>query len=184
MIKIVVIDIDNCLTDGKYIISVPQGWLGKIFNTFSLTKTFHTRDFQSIYNFAQKYKVNIYFLTEASDNCFDYRMKMLYKRWKKIIDNGQIIYKKNIKNKHQYIENILIKNQIKWEDVAYFGDSINDLECMEVAGVTGCPKNADPKIVDLAQYVSIYNGGEGCVEDFLEFLKDYFLGENYENIRL
>ena len=58
--------------------------------------------------------------------------------------------------------------------VAYIGDDINDLSCMEpikeAGGLVGCPADAVQKVVDLADFVSKRNGGNGAVREFIEWI--------------
>ena len=58
--------------------------------------------------------------------------------------------------------------------VAYIGDDINDLFCMqkvkEQGGVIGCPKDAVSDVREIADYISSRDGGDGAVRDFIEWL--------------
>ena len=60
--------------------------------------------------------------------------------------------------------------------MAYIGDDLNDLECMkavkDAGGIIGCPQNAVKAVVNIANFVSSYNSGEGAVRDFIEWLVD------------
>ena len=40
----------------------------------------------------------------------------------------------------------------------------------ENGGLVGCPKDAAKKVLDIADYVAPYNGGDGSVRDFIEWL--------------
>ena len=40
----------------------------------------------------------------------------------------------------------------------------------DAGGVIGCPKNAAKKIIELADYVAKYDGGNGAVRDFIDWL--------------
>ena len=52
--------------------------------------------------------------------------------------------------------------------ILYMGDDIPDYPVMRRVGLPSCPKNAAPELLEVAQYVSPYNGGEGCVRDVIE----------------
>lgn len=58
--------------------------------------------------------------------------------------------------------------------VAYIGDDINDLSCMEAVknagGLTGCPADSVKAILNIAHYIADHNGGDGAVRDFIEWL--------------
>lgn len=58
--------------------------------------------------------------------------------------------------------------------VAYIGDDINDLSAMkpikEAGGKVGCPADAVSKVKELADFISLRNGGDGAVREFIEWL--------------
>ena len=58
------------------------------------------------------------------------------------------------------------------EEVAYIGDDLNDLECMKICGMVGCPLDAVDGVKEIADFVSKYKGGEGAVREFIEYLLD------------
>ncbi len=52
--------------------------------------------------------------------------------------------------------------------ILYMGDDLPDLEVMEKVGLPCCPKNAAPEILQIARYISPFDGGEGCARDVIE----------------
>lgn len=52
--------------------------------------------------------------------------------------------------------------------ILYMGDDIPDYEVMRRVGLPCCPANAAPEIKAVAQYISGYKGGDGCVRDVIE----------------
>ena len=71
------------------------------------------------------------------------------------------------------VEKLLdITNELQY--VAYIGDDINDLSCMRIikqeGGIVGCPADADKKVVEISDFVSNKNEGDGAVRDFIEWL--------------
>ena len=48
------------------------------------------------------------------------------------------------------------------------GDDIPDFSCMQIAGLSCCPNDAVADIKKTANYISPFNGGEGCVRDVIE----------------
>jgi len=61
-----------------------------------------------------------------------------------------------------------------YSQVAYIGDDINDLQCMEcvkkAGGLVGCPSDAVKKVKEIADYISQFKGGDGAVRDYIEWL--------------
>jgi 3-deoxy-D-manno-octulosonate 8-phosphate phosphatase (KDO 8-P phosphatase) len=58
--------------------------------------------------------------------------------------------------------------------VAYIGDDINDLPCMnavkDCSGIVGCPMDAVQSVKNIADFVSCKNGGDGAVREFIEWI--------------
>lgn len=54
------------------------------------------------------------------------------------------------------------------EEVAYMGDDIPDLDCMQLVGLPAAPADAAPEARAAAKYVSRFNGGYGCARDLIE----------------
>ncbi len=73
-----------------------------------------------------------------------------------------------IDNKLPVFNSIVTKWNIPITNIAYMGDDIPDLECLKIAGLPSCPKDAVGEILEICSYVSIRNGGEGCVRLFIE----------------
>lgn len=75
-----------------------------------------------------------------------------------------------IKNKLEVIENFIKENNLTWDNIAYIGDDLNDLDAMKKASITACPADAFDTIYNLAQYKCIKKGGEGAFREFCEVL--------------
>ncbi len=54
------------------------------------------------------------------------------------------------------------------EDVIYMGDDIPDLACMSRVALPVAPADAAVEILEVAEYVSQFKGGRGCVRDVIE----------------
>lgn len=67
--------------------------------------------------------------------------------------------------KYPVLQTLLRELNLSEEEVCYIGDDLNDLECIEHAGVSACPANAAEEIKVISHYVSAYNGGYGAVRD-------------------
>lgn len=50
----------------------------------------------------------------------------------------------------------------------YMGDDLPDIEVIKMAGIRTCPSDAVPQIRTVADYISPYPGGKGCVRDIIE----------------
>ena len=73
-----------------------------------------------------------------------------------------------IERKQDTFRAYLKSNNLKREQVLYMGDDIPDYEVMQEAGVSACPADAAEEIKSVANYISHFNGGKGCVRDVIE----------------
>lgn len=48
------------------------------------------------------------------------------------------------------------------------GDDLPDIVLLNKAGVSACPADAVTEVLQLARYISPFNGGKGCVRDVIE----------------
>lgn len=71
-------------------------------------------------------------------------------------------------NKLEVYKQFLKDNELKPNQVLYMGDDIPDYEIMKEAGVSCCPADAAIEIKEIADYISLYDGGHGCVRDVIE----------------
>lgn len=149
MIKMLIMDVDGTLTDGKIYIG-PQGELMKAFNVkdgLGITKL-HVNGIMPV------------ILTARNSEIVSYRAKEL-----KITEVHQGIH-----NKIAGLKTISEKNQFSFDEIAYIGDDENDLECMELCGYTGCPSDAIDIVKKNVDFISQFNGGDGAVREFIENL--------------
>ena len=75
-----------------------------------------------------------------------------------------------ISDKSDALKEYCKKNNINLDEVAYVGNDINDLEAMELAGITFCPADAHSSIKDISDHILTSMGGEGVVRDFFDHL--------------
>ena len=152
-IKFLVIDVDGTLTDGK----IYMGCQGEV------CKAFHVRDGYGILHLAMPNAIVPVILTGRESRIVENRCKEL-----------------GITEIYQGVSDKLSKLRQIAEDfsqVAYMGDDLNDLACMQAVkaegGLTGCPRDAAKEIIAVADCVTEHRGGEGAVRDFIEWLLSY-----------
>lgn len=71
----------------------------------------------------------------------------------------------NAKNKVLIIEKLLKQLNLTYNNVAYIGDDINDLELLKKVGFSACPLDAEDIIKKNVMYISEKKGGSGVVRD-------------------
>lgn len=143
-------DVDGTLTDGKI-------YMG---NSGELCKAFHAKDGCGIHDIAMPAGIIPVIITGRKSEIVLNRCKEL---------GIEEVYQ-GVSNK---IEKLLSVTR-ELSEVAYIGDDLNDLSCMEAVkaagGLVGCPLDAVKKVTDMADFVALHNGGEGAVRDFVEWL--------------
>lgn len=71
--------------------------------------------------------------------------------------------------KLEVLESLLYSQGLGFEQVAYIGDDINDVEALEKVGIGAAPSDAVPEAKAAADIVLNTPGGRGCVREFLDF---------------
>ncbi len=153
-IKLLVLDVDGTLTDGK----VYMGENGEIMKAFDI------KDGYGIRNILPKNNILAAIITGRKSKILENRCEEL---------RIPIVFQ-GVDNKLEVLKQLLRERNIKIENVAYCGDDLNDLECMlyvnENGGIAGCPEDAVDEIKNICRFVSRKKGGNGSVRDFIDFL--------------
>lgn len=81
-----------------------------------------------------------------------------------------------VKDKCSFLQQFMAENGVEKESIGYIGDDLNDFPAMQLAGYVACPADSCPEILEIADYVSTKNGGDGAVRDIIEhFLREHGL---------
>tara|TARA_B100001109_G_C18715534_1_gene404551 strand:- start:227 stop:748 length:522 start_codon:yes stop_codon:yes gene_type:complete len=73
------------------------------------------------------------------------------------VDNKQMIYNE-----------FLDKHNLNNSETVFMGDDLPDITILQVCGLSSCPNDACPEVRSIVEYISIKNGGMGCVRDIIE----------------
>lgn len=73
-----------------------------------------------------------------------------------------------VTDKVKAMESLLKKYGLSWEQAAYMGDDLNDLQLLERAGFSACPRDGVKEARKAADFVSRCRGGEGAAREFIE----------------
>jgi len=154
-LKYLFMDIDGTLTDGK----IYMGSNGEAM------KAFNIKDGYGIHDIAIPNDIIPVIITGRTSDIVVNRCKELG-----INHIYQGVYDKVAKMKEIIAETV---DELDYA-CAYIGDDIPDVAamnfCKESGGVIGCPADAVDYVKNIADFVSIYNGGNGAVRDFIEWL--------------
>jgi YrbI family 3-deoxy-D-manno-octulosonate 8-phosphate phosphatase len=178
-IKMIVMDFDGTLSTGLCHIDslrhdtnnnqIESGIIGHNRDTtdqyINMSKCYNSKDGFMIKELAKKGIIFV-IISGANMDFFTWKAKNLGIKY---------IYG-NIDNKKKLIKKILSIEEMRGEkidltsEVAYIGDDNNDIDIGESVAIFGCPNNSSKKVKQKSQYISPYNGGQGAVRDFLEYL--------------
>lgn len=75
-----------------------------------------------------------------------------------------------IDNKKEWLQNWLAANGYSWQQLAFIGDDINDIDVMQMAGHCACPQDALPLVKAQTKYVCQREGGRGAVREYIDLL--------------
>lgn len=149
MIKLLVLDVDGTLTDGKIYMSA-QG---------ELMKAFNIKDGLVLARLVDHGVIPVILTGRESTitlrRCEELKITAVFQ---------------GIADKAGKIREIAAEFHCDLSEIAFMGDDVNDLACMKLCGVTSCPTDAVQAIRDIATYVSPIKGGDGAARDFVEWL--------------
>lgn len=71
----------------------------------------------------------------------------------------------NIHDKAECLKAYCCKEELPLERVAYIGNDINDYKAMHLAGVKIAPGDAYEEVKEIADYITMVNGGYGVIRE-------------------
>ncbi len=145
-IKIFITDVDGCLTDGKIYYS----------DNGSRMRAYDMHD--GVFFKLQQQNILTAFCSGESDDSIKHRAEKLN------IDH--IIL--GSKNKLQDISLLLEKLNLSFENVAYVGDDMADIEVMQKSALSFAPANAIEAVKKVAKHVTKKAGGEGAIREIID----------------
>lgn len=146
-VKMLVMDVDGTLTDGKiYIDSHGEAMKG-----------FNVKDGYGIV-YAVKRGIVPVIITGRKSKIVENRAKEL----------GITELYQGVGDKLVQLKKIANQYQIGASEIAYIGDDLNDLECINFCGITGCPADAVEEVKIQVDIICDLNGGNGAVREFID----------------
>jgi 3-deoxy-D-manno-octulosonate 8-phosphate phosphatase (KDO 8-P phosphatase) len=145
----VLTDVDGTLTDGTLTL-LPDG---------EELKSYHVKDGLAVL-LAQIAGLELGIITGKTSAALVKRAERLKI---KILYQGAV-------NKIPAFEDILRKNGLRPEEVAYIGDDLGDLEVIRRVGLAAAVADAHPIVRRAAHYVCRERGGRGAYREFIEYI--------------
>lgn len=164
MIKLFLSDVDATLTDGIYH-TTENG---------EISKNFFTRDFHGFLMLHES-GVKIGVITVANDDVIVHQCKRGAK---------YVTVMKGVKDKLAFIADnyVNLEPSVAWNEIAFIGDDVFDIELLRNVGLCGCPYNAVDEVLEIVEtrasididetegFMSRFDGGKGCVREFAEYV--------------
>lgn len=152
-------DVDGTLTDGK----IYMGANGECFKAFDI------KDGYALHTLLKENGIIPIIITARKSQIVELRCKEL----------GVTEIHQGVMQKLDCLKGILEKYRDENEiytltNCAYIGDDLLDIQCMDpiikAGGVAGCPKDAVQSVIDICDFVSFHESGDGAVRDFVEYI--------------
>lgn len=150
MIKLFLVDVDGCLTDGNYYMS----------ETGAISKSFYSRDFHGMYMLSQ-IGVQVGIISMSSDKVINRQC------------DRAATYIKLVTGTKDKLASVAEEfSEYNSGEMAYMGDELIDIPLLKTVSLAACPRNAHPEVIKVVTRVDglILNspGGCGCVREFAD----------------
>jgi len=151
VIKLIVLDVDGCLSDGKIIYS----------SDGSETKNFNVKDGLGITSWI-KLGNQVAIITGRNSKIVQQRAEEL---------GIQHLFQ-GIKDKQSVLKELILSLNIKPYEVGAVGDDLNDYKMLKYVGRSFAPKDGVKEIQELVNTTLSKKGGEGAVREMIDILVD------------
>lgn len=148
MIRLIILDVDGCLSDGKITYTHDAVEL----------KNFHVRDGFAIKSIV-KMGYHVAIITGRDSAIVSHRAKEL--------DIPYLF--QGVKDKRAVAQELCIQLNINADEVAAIGDDLNDLKLLQWVGKAFSPNDALEYIQPFTHVLS-RNGGNACVREMIEMI--------------
>lgn len=159
-IKALVMDVDGTLTNGK----VYMGESGELFKAFDI------KDGYGINVILRQQGIEPVIITGRKSVMLENRCREL----------GIAHVYQGIHDKVEQLRKVAEGLEVSLCEIAYIGDDLNDMDCMKMCGMVGCPADAVDEIRELADYVCTRDGGNGAVREFIGAIVSGKIEVNYD----
>jgi YrbI family 3-deoxy-D-manno-octulosonate 8-phosphate phosphatase len=153
-IKMVVFDLDGVFTDGKIYVS-------------------ETKQYKC-YNGKDTYGLKLLKNNNIITGLITAHNTPIIENMDHLVSRIDYISKGNY-NKLEVLNTWLESISIPFNQVAYIGDDIPDLEVIKRVGFSACPNNAIEIVKDNVSYICKNNGGDGAVREFIELIINNYI---------
>lgn len=148
-IRMVLMDVDGTLTDGTLLL-LPDG---------EELKSYNVKDGTGIL-LAHLAGLKTGIITGKISKTLELRAARL-----NIVDLHQ-----GILDKKKVLAEICLRHSLEFEEIAYIGDDLGDMEVIKSVGFAGAVADAHPEIKKHSHFICKMSGGKGAVREFIEYI--------------
>lgn len=65
----------------------------------------------------------------------------------------------------------VVEDGFLFEEILYMGDELFDIPILKKVGFSCCPANARPEVKEIVDYISMRDGGTGCVREVIDLVR-------------
>ncbi len=149
MIKLLVLDVDGCMTDGAIIYTANGDEI----------KAFNVKDGLAIVTWHKLGRMSAIITGRES--------KIVERRAREL---GIKHFYQGVLDKKAVLQKILDEENLTFENVAAIGDDINDYHMLKASKRSFTPADALPMIRESVQTVLSRKGGDACVREMIDIL--------------
>jgi len=151
MIKLIVLDVDGCLTDGKIIYS----------SDGVESKNFNVKDGLAIATWIRMGN-QVAIITGRQSNIVKKRAEEL---------GIQHLFQ-GVKDKDRVLKELVEALGLKFYEVGAIGDDLNDYNMLRMVGRSFTPQDGVKEIQSIVKTVLSYSGGDGAVREMIDIIVD------------
>ncbi len=146
-IKLMAFDLDGVLTNGKMLIQSNNEWVREM----------DIKDGLAL-QLAVKHGFHVAVISGSFSEPVKNRLSYL----------GIHQFYEKVTSKSVVLSQLMEEYALTQSQIMYMGDDLPDLDAFSVSGLKTCPADAVEEVKMKADYISVRNGGDGCVRDVIE----------------
>ena len=147
-VKLLVLDFDGVMTDNRVLVSED----GK-------EAVFCNRSDGLGIEMLKKKGIEVLVISKEKNKVVEVRCNKLKIKCLSGIDNKHTLFLKEVK-----------KRKLKLENVCFVGNDINDLECIENAGIGVAVAGSYKPVLNIADYITNKKGGQEAVREVIDLI--------------
>ncbi|XP_046728785.1 N-acylneuraminate cytidylyltransferase-like isoform X2 [Silurus meridionalis] len=151
-LRLLLCNVSGCLTDGQVYLS----------STGEEMFSFNTKDLAAI-RMLKNEKIQVILISSSDDPISDAFAEKLYEK-----TGCKVTHLKE--DKQVELERLLKEKRLKWKNVAFMGNDLPDVDCLNLAGLSAVPFDVPIVVLNAAKYQCQSAAGHGALKEFVEHL--------------